>query len=359
MKKKVAGISVYEFVTLLGLAIVAILVGSFKDLAISEKFAAVGNVFGKIIAVIGKYPGYLLMGSSGVLFHFYLEKGDKKSSKIVSWLVLFLLPLIIGGLYGYDDLTAYLNKYVAIALGAFLVLAGNVGLYFLYKNADKEECYNAGMTFLFAGILVLVTCYLLKHAALRPRYSWLVTNPDYIEKYYTAWYTFDNSARSAFTEEQAANDNFYSWPSAHAAMAAFGFLSVLLPRLNKKLAGKEELFFWISEFWVILVSIGRVTDGSHFLSDVAFGSFFGLGFSFLVLTLVYPPVPDTDEAKPVAAPLPSPAPSEEEPVLRTAVPPSAPVPVAPKAQPAPTPAKVKPAKKKSKDTDEGFDTIDI
>jgi membrane-associated phospholipid phosphatase len=285
MNKKIAGIHLYYFVAVLVVAIIAILVGTFMDLQISSSLAHIGNVFGKIFAVVGKYPGYLIFGSAGVLFYVYKKDDEEKGSKAWAYAFLIAIPLAVGALYGYDDLTELIsNKIVAIFLGALAIGAGEVGMYFLFRRANKEEAYNAGMAFLFSAVLVFVTTYLLKNAALRPRYSWLVS-VNHLD-YYQTWYAFNSSIKEA--NSTVDSSNFMSWPSSHVAMASLAVLASLFPRLNKKLEGKEWLCFLVAALWILIVAIARVSDGSHFLSDVGWGTLIGTGFSLLVVSLVYP-----------------------------------------------------------------------
>lgn len=301
MKKKIIGIPLIDFALVLALALVAIIVGTFKDLQISESLAHVGNYFGKIFAIVGKYPGYLLLGSSGILFYVYKKNDAEKGSKAWAYAFLVALPLVAGALYGYDDIQEFItNKIAAILVGVLAIAVGEIGLYFLFRNADKEEAYNAGMCFLFSAVLVFVTTYLLKNAALRPRYSWLVSSGDLTN--YRTWYAFDSSVREA--NSTVDSSSFMSWPSSHVAMASVASLSVLFPRLNKKLAGKEWLFFLAAVIWSVIVAAARVSDGSHFLSDVGWGALIGTGFPLLVASLVYPGANEKKEtAYPAAQPI--------------------------------------------------------
>jgi len=285
MKKKIAGIHLYDFAIVLVLALIAILLGTFRDLQISTSLAHVGNIFGKIFAVVGKYPGYLIFGSAGILFYVYKKDDEEKGSKAWAYAFLIAIPLAVGALYGYDDLTELIsNKIAAIFVGALAIGAGEVGMYFLFRHANKEAAYNAGMTFLFSAVLVFVTTYLLKNAALRPRYSWLVS-VNHLD-YYQTWYAFNSSIKEA--NSTVDSSNFMSWPSSHVAMASIAVLAALFPKLNKKLEGKEGLCFLAAALWTLIVAIARVSDGSHFLSDVGWGALIGTGFSLLVASLVYP-----------------------------------------------------------------------
>jgi len=285
MRKKVAGIPLYFFAIVVVILLAVIVVGSFLDLQISERFAVLDNPFGKVVALVGKYPGYALLGLSGVLF--FLSRQDKKGplNVAISWALLLGIAIGAGALYGFDDIDEYLNdKVISVLIGIVAIAPAEVLLYFLFRKANQVEAFNASMAMLFIGILTIGMSYLLKTAALRPRYSWLAETNN-LSNYYQTWYSFSSAAREAFPD--ALESDFASWPSAHTAMASVTVAMILFPRLNSKLTGKEMIFFLSSFLWTVLVAIGRMSDGSHFLSDVGWGALIGLLLSFLVIVFIY------------------------------------------------------------------------
>jgi membrane-associated phospholipid phosphatase len=292
LNEKFAGIRYYEALILLLVAFIFILVGSFNDWSISSHFAKVGNPFGTVFAILGTYPAYLLFGATGVLFFINWQAEGEKDSKILAFICALIFPILAGALYGYQTLNDYIsNKYLSAIVGILAIGAGEVGIYFLCRHAEKDEAYNAGVTFLFAGATVIILIYLLKKAGLRPRYYWIITQSDPYS-YFRNWWDFDSSVKEGFASNANYADTYFeSWPSGHAALAGFSVLSVLLCKLNKKLENKSRYFVYGSLAWTILVSLARVSDGSHFVSDVAFGAFFGTLFAMLVAYLVYLPAP--------------------------------------------------------------------
>jgi membrane-associated phospholipid phosphatase len=303
-KKGFAGIKWVEVLAILLLAIVLIAIGSAKDLEISIAVAHPdNNIFGKIFQFAGKLPAYALLGSSGVLFFISYEPDGKKDSKILAWLVLILLPLASGLLYGYDDINQFFEsasngKVIACTIGALLVGAVDAVIYFLFRKGDKEEAYKVGVVYLFTGVVLLLLFYLLKKAGMRPRFSWLYANEPESYADYQPWWAFNSTVEEAHPD--ALQDNFESWPSAHVGLASMTFLTMLMPRINPKLKGKEPDFFVGAFLWILLTGISRLSDGSHFLSDIGFGLFFGALFSFLVCYLVYLPAPKAEEDTPIA-----------------------------------------------------------
>jgi membrane-associated phospholipid phosphatase len=284
MKKTFAGFRFYEVLTVLSVAVILIIVGSFFDLAISKAIAVTdNNYFGLVFGLIGKLPSYAIFGASGVLLFIYLKDENGLFPRTVAWLSLFLCPIVAGALYGYDDVHDQIASLaVAIAIGILLVGALDAGAFFLFREAPKEEAFKAAVAFFFAFAAIFVLTYLLKIAGMRPRYSWLVDNGF---GNYRDWWAFDSSVADA--NSAASASSFESWPSSHAALASVTLLSILFPRLCPKLNGKEKIFFVAAFVYTLLVMMARVSDGSHFVSDVGWGLFIGAGISLLVVYLVY------------------------------------------------------------------------
>ena len=293
MKRNFGGIKTYQIVLLIALALFGILVGSFYDLSLAEKFFYPGNLFGKALDAVGSLPGYALLGASGILLYFFFKNSGPKWRDYLAYGFLVGLPIIAGALWGYDVLGDFVSKILyAVGLGIAIVAVLDSAFYFFAKGCDRVEGYKDAVAILFSAFVVIVLVYVLKKSVVRPRYLFLADNGI---GYFQPWYVFSSSIASIFSgDEYSALLN--SWPSGHAAMAGFGVLFVLLAKLNKKTAGKETIFFFASLFWIIFVALARMSDGHHFLSDVSWGVLIGSGFSFLTIVLVYGARPELDKA---------------------------------------------------------------
>jgi membrane-associated phospholipid phosphatase len=292
LKKSFANIKYYQAAIGLLIAFLFIIIGSTADLSISQHLVSLNNFYGAFCAYFGSLPGYALLGSVGLFFLINYEEKEGKSSKILAWACCLIFPLLAGSLYGIDVFDGVISSHYLQALcGIALVGASDFGIYWLVRKGDKEQSFTVGLTILFASITVLALIYLLKKAGLRPRYLFLVEQGDF--SLYRDWWRFDASVKEAYPD--AASSFFESWPSGHAALSALSVLLVLFCPLNPKLKGKESYFIYGSYLFTFLVSLGRVSDGHHFVSDVAFGAFFSLLFTFLVIYLVYLPAPEEEE----------------------------------------------------------------
>jgi len=291
LQEKFGNITYGEALIGLLIALFFIIYGSFQDLSFSSSFVKLDNPFGKIVAYLGPLPGYAIFGSVGVCFLINWNQESQKDSKFLAWACCIIFPLLAGSLYGYEVFADVItNKYLAAFIGIALVGVCDILIYFLCRHGDKEEAYTVGITILFASVTVLVLMYLLKKAGLRPRYLFLVEQGDLDgAKYFRPWWAFDASVEEAFPDVDSSF--FESWPSGHAALSSLGVLSVLYCRLNKKLKNKTAYFVFGSYLFAFLIDLGRVSDGHHYISDVAFGSFFSLLFAFLIVYLIYLPAP--------------------------------------------------------------------
>lgn len=293
---EIAGIHYYEATVLLLVPLLFIIVGSFADYSIANALYHPNNFFGNFFAYAGPYPAAVLFGAGGVLFFIDWKSENRQDSKILAIISACIFPILAGALYGYESLSDGIsNKYLAILLGVIAVGVGDFAFYFLARHADKDEAYRAGVTFLLSGATIMVLIYLLKKAGLRPRFYWMETQSNPAD-YFRNWWDFDPTVKEGFADNPLYQDTFFeSWPSGHAAFAGTTVLSVVLAKLNPKWKNKASLFLLFSLLWTILVSLARISDGNHFLSDVGFGSFFGILFPLLIIYLVYLPIPSEEE----------------------------------------------------------------
>jgi membrane-associated phospholipid phosphatase len=291
-KKGFANIKYYQAAIGLLIALIFIVIGSFKDLAISQAIASLSNPFAKFCEYFGSLPGYALLGSVGIFFLLNYDESEGKGSKMLAWACCLIFPLLAGSLYGIDVFEqVFSNRYLQALCGVALVGIFDYLIYLLARHGDKNQAYTVGLTILFASITVLALTYLLKKAGLRPRYLFILSENNDLS-YYRNWWDFDPSVMESFPD--VSSSYFESWPSGHAALSALSVLYVLLCPLNKKLQGREDYVIYGSFLFTFLISLGRVMGGAHYVSDVAFGAFFSLLFTFLVIYLVYLPAPEEE-----------------------------------------------------------------
>lgn len=283
LNKKIAGFAYYEIGLCLFIPLLLIIIGSPLDYQITSSIAAPGNNFGFVIALIGELPFFAIIGLAGVLFYLSL----KDEHKYWGLAIAIIFSAASGAVYGYSTIHDYIsNLAVAIIVGILVVMAIDFGLYFLVKKTDKKLARRDAWIFLITCAIVFVVVFVLKKVVSRPRYALLLAEPingDY-SYYYCSWWDILRSSRikDIFTDKYASS-YFESAPSGHAAFAATAMVCVcFFPELNTKLTKKSYWFHIGGAIFVLLVCLGRLSDGSHFLSDVGFACLIAYVISFLV-----------------------------------------------------------------------------
>ncbi len=293
MKCSYGGVKAKGILGYLGVALAALAAGSFLDQRIAASFYFPGNPFGAIIAAVGELPGYLLLAASGLLFHFYLHDGAGRWRDGLGYAFLGGGTLAAGGLYGYDSLGDVLTStLLAVGLGIVLVGASTVGLYYFLRKTPREAAFKAGLALLSAALLAVSLTYVLKLSVVRPRPFFVASEGT---AYFRNWYDFLTGAGMAIPNG-AASDALDSWPSGHATLAGLAVLAPLVIGLNEKTQRHAGLAFWLAAGWGWLVALGRMSDGHHYLSDVATGLLIGVGFAFLCLAFVFGDRPELANA---------------------------------------------------------------
>jgi hypothetical protein len=284
LNKKVANIRLFDLGVGLFLSIVFIAVGSFADFGFSERFVHLGNAIGKWSIYLAPLPGYALLGSVGVLFLINWDPVLQKDSRFLAWACAAIFPLLAGSLYGneaFSSLTS--NKYLAVILGIALVAFFDVGIYFLFRKGDKDEAYRAGVTILFSSVIVTLLVFLLQKVGMRPNYEFLAAKNDF--SHYRNWWSFDASLAAVYSADGTAALD--SWPSVSISLSMSGILFALLCQLNDFLKTKSRFFIYGTYLFVVLFSLGEISEGAAYISDCAFGAFFSLFFSGMVIYLSY------------------------------------------------------------------------
>lgn len=287
------------YVSLVLISVILILVGSFKDLEISQSSFKPENGYSKVMGLIAGLPAYTVFGGTGVLFFISWRSNKANSSKFFAILCLIIYPILSGLLYGYQTLTEYFMGDNAALISSFvgigIIAALEVLFYFFVKDLNSDDAYNAGIIFLIVSAFVMVLVFLLKTVSFRPRYitiDYLAANnkaeggeaaKSVVSYYYRDWWEFDASIKEAYPSIDGSY--FESWPSGHTSTASLTILYLHFCRIDKRMKGKEFLVYGFSLVFTFMVGLGRILDGKHYLSDVAFGAFFSYLYTGLLLYL--------------------------------------------------------------------------
>jgi membrane-associated phospholipid phosphatase len=118
----------------------------------------------------------------------------------------------------------------------------------------------------------------------------LIPNGDYSG--FTPWYLpqgFADRGAGYVGAREAADalmgyhgDAFKSFPSGHTGAASVLMALIILPDIMPKTLGRFKKLFWIVPFvYIALVGISRLVMGAHYLSDVLFAGYIGIGAAAL------------------------------------------------------------------------------
>lgn len=273
--KNYAGIPLPAILISLGVAILAIIFGSFFDLDISKGIANTSNGFGAFVETWGELPAYLMITFGSTIFFtgFISKKGW--GYKVIA-IVIGLLGIGLPGYYWGDSLLAKPGRYgiplsdqlwVCLLVSFIIHIAFAVGMYFLFRKYDSNTLVKIGLIIVVTSIGQFAFQNLLKPFGGRPRFRYLFSddNTDYV---FRNWWEFALGS-------SPSGDAFRSWPSGHTSTAAacieLGLLVNLLPKDDPKRKWLSPLLLGIGGAYTLIVAYARVRYGAHFLSDVGFG----------------------------------------------------------------------------------------
>ena len=278
--KKLFGMPRFVAWTILFLAVVGIVYGSFYDLQLSETMTNVtpaGSVLQDYASVV---PVLFYMVAGACIFAGLNKKGKRyyKFSTCILLATGYWTLHILNesfGKYLRRDLgyTFGGQSYVFILIVTYLIwialvsLVAFVTLVIVNTNYDKSKVnalIAAGVVILIAGEIGGAVNDWLKVLACRPRYRYLVTLEDPASEFRNWWQW------APYLKDESA---FRSWPSGHmtkAIMPMFA-LPMIADAMKKRKNILKYILFFIGLFWMELIAYNRIHMNAHFLSDVCFG----------------------------------------------------------------------------------------
>lgn len=246
-----------------------LLLGSFFDYQISSSVYHGEFLLGQICASYGQYPATIAMSIGGTLLIYVCEK-RMKCTTILAFLAGILLEAM-AIMMAIMDPVLYLKDMpiLVIVLIAFIILlTANYAMLKWVKDASREEIKTLIKFILFVVIVQIFVINMIKIPWGRPRMRMIAVTP---EAYFQPWWVIGSGLKESLTAIGVASEEFKSFPSGHTGCAACILLISVLPMLNEKARGKENLLFWIGVVFAFGIAISRIFMGAHFLSDVTIG----------------------------------------------------------------------------------------
>lgn len=225
--------------------VLLIIVGTFFDYQISNQLFISNTFFGEIVERIGALPSYIL----ATISLFILIKTSKNRFIIVG---LYLTNFLVICYFMKDALalnTSFLTSILVIALTSLIIIIIEEKV---FRKIDKITLLKYRQIAINSFIFFLLLQFgvqIIKVIWARPRFYSLNSINEFIAWYHPHPYTFD--------------DAFMSFISGHTANAsAIIMLSVFTE--------KKRQWFIFSAIWIVIVAMGRIVNGNHFLTDVSF-----------------------------------------------------------------------------------------
>ena len=261
--------------------LIALILGSFFDLQLSQSIADTENMFGIVLAAIGEITAYGLIGFLGGCFFYFGAHVYKKTIFKIIFIALGVIALL-GATYfqgtAFTSVNAFghLNEsfdklYFSLPIGFVMVAPFSVAGYFVAKKNLSLDSIKVLFTLLAMVLIVLLGINLIKILAYRPRFRLIQLEGDDLFKNW--WeFTFGKGLKDVYDSE-----HIKSFPSGHTGCAVFAmtivYLPYFFPQLNKY-KHFEEFAFFSGLAYALLIAFSRILVGAHFLSDVAFSGVF-------------------------------------------------------------------------------------
>lgn len=273
----------WMFIPAFAVFIIALILGSFFDLQISQSIANTENIFGLILASVGENPAYGLLGFIAGCFFGLSATTFKKW-----WQRFLLIGLGVGAILGasyfqgtaftgvnaWGSLAPELDKlYFSMPIGLALVVPFTIGGWFVAKKNLDASSIRVLAVILVLILFVLIGINIIKIMAYRPRFRLIQTQGEDLFKNW--WeFTFGHGLKGVYESE-----HIKSFPSGHTGSGCFAMVAVFLPYFFPKLREykyMEEVLFFGGLAYAMLIAFSRILVGAHFLSDTAFSGIFFL-----------------------------------------------------------------------------------
>ena len=287
LKKNYLGLPLFVSICVLSLAVIAIFIGSFLDLKISNGLyhkTSFGEFFEKYELFI-PYFFYIFAGS--LLFIAFKEKGKKVTAWglfIIVYLYTMFLALNNMGsamrtAFGYSIYNVWGPTILSIFY-TFILFSWIMPIsYFFIKKDNPKLLIKIASFILIAGIFSYGVNEFLKVFVSRPRYRYLITLKDDLAGFKNWW---------EFNPYTASNKNFQSFPSGHITLATTVCVLPFISKVFKyRFKYMEWVLFSLSFTFVVLVAYNRLHMGAHFFTDVSFAAFNTYGIFLVTYILIF------------------------------------------------------------------------
>lgn len=261
--------------TVMGLFILFIVIGSFTDLKLSQAVFSKNNIIGLFLAAAGLIPGY---GIGAFMCGVFFDQVKNRNLSLVKKIILSILMVVFFVVVDYfssEDIFSVngfyhpeYEHYAMIIAFPFMYLYAFFG-YKAAKDSKRQDLVKcAGIVFAAMLIILVAGTIGLKVLVRRPRFRTVTRN---IVPFYPWWKKCSNY-REIMTAANILSDEFKSFPSGHTSVAALTMLfPVVLPVFYPEKQNKVLKWFICGAVYALVIGFSRILVGAHYLSDVGMG----------------------------------------------------------------------------------------
>jgi len=261
---------------LLAIFVIIFAYATFNDLAISKVVVNETNIFGQVMEDITAVPFAYTLLLSGCIALGTCKKGKGAKEIVITILcgIYYLVSIALSSLMVY----AYLPIWTLV-----IHLVGVILLTIFAFRIDESEKKNWQKIAIVCGIVSIGSVLIIESLKLiwgrvRPRAL------DGRDELFTTWFTINGKKFLSFVHEA---EEIKSFPSGHSQWGAVALCYSLIPLASKKFKGQDFKFMMICLAWGVLVMLGRISVGAHFVTDAMAGFSITALLFILVRSLVF------------------------------------------------------------------------
>ena len=192
IKRSFGGIKTYYLISLFLVIFIFIFLGSFIDLSLDRLIYSPGNIYADFFEYTGTLPASIVIATSGVFLYYYLDNKNNQKLHSLKVILLLLLTLGVGLLWGYDAFHSHLDSLVVSLVIGIIVISCTNGFFFYYlKNGEnKDEYLKKALLLIICGAISFGLTFLIKGIIVRPRYMAIRMFLNNDESFFRPWYLF-------------------------------------------------------------------------------------------------------------------------------------------------------------------------
>lgn len=249
-------------ITVLGILIVLLIIGSLYDEAISSKLYAGDNVLSVMVEALGKMPLFIAVAvACCICFYCAKDKSNKKLSLCLQ--IIYVAGGVLSGILMLMDLFQLITE--DSLTSAAMAAMGSVAFFtaltiFIPRlgRAKLQRYKKWALITIVAGAIIVVLTALVKEVWGRFRpYEVADGMP------YSNW----------FSPGSGDGESFFS---GHAACGMGIMMFAPLLVINDSEPIKRIIYYILSALFITMTLLGRMMCGAHYLTDVAAGAIISL-----------------------------------------------------------------------------------